>query len=52
MCVRGLKQIFFHQQNFAVKVARRVRAWIETFNQSKGNNGKQVARRVRAWIET
>ena len=33
-------------------VARRVRAWIETFPMEYINAMTDVARRVRAWIET
>ena len=52
VCVRGLKQKYADYINYLIKVARRVRAWIETINKSYNILGQSVARRVRAWIET
>ena len=52
MCVRGLKHYYFDLNKIMLKVARRVRAWIETAVSSELSQVLTVARRVRAWIET
>ena len=52
VCVRGLKPLEAETENFAKKVARRVRAWIETASIGLNIIVSRVARRVRAWIET
>ena len=52
MCVRGLKPACKFALCYAKLVARRVRAWIETFTSSVKSSIFFVARRVRAWIET
>ena len=52
MCVRGLKLVEFLELCQVKFVARRVRAWIETFRRNVVKFFLPVARRVRAWIET
>ena len=37
---------------YRINVALRVRAWIETENQTETGKQNHVALRVRAWIET
>ena len=52
MCVRGLKLESQPFNWFINRVARRVRAWIETYVGLNLMLKLSVARRVRAWIET
>ena len=51
-CGRGLKRFTRTRCTSTLRVARRVRAWIETFCIGQFFSRNRVARRVRAWIET